>query len=444
MIIRHYYRLLVLLVLVSLVGCTGLPFSLGDGTASGPITATEPNVPTTPNPPLTPRVTEATAETTPPMAGQYLRIWLPAEFDPERNGAANRVLKTRLSEFEAENPGMQLEVRVKALDGPGGMLDALVATSAAAPEALPDLALLPRPLLESAALKGLLYPYDGLTQIMDNEAWFEYALQMAHLKSSTYGIPFAGDVMVLVHSLSAQKSTPLSFTGVITPGNVILYPAAEPQSLFTLCMYLADGGKLQDKQGRPTLEETPLLNILEYDQQASLAEVMPYTLTQYTDDAQVWELLLAGQAPMAVTWTSTYLRDTRVEQANLGLAALPTPDGAPFTLATGWSWALSGQDSARRLMAVRLAEFLANKDFLAEWTIASGYVPPRVDALQEWPLSPARQAIEQVSYSAWLVPPDDLISTIGPALQTAVVGVLTGQTDAQSAAQAAIKQINQP
>jgi hypothetical protein len=73
---------------------------------------------------------------------------------------------------------------VKALDGTGGLLDALVSANAAAPLALPDLVLLPRPLLESAALKGLLHPYDGLSSLMDDPSWFDYARQLAHFKSS--------------------------------------------------------------------------------------------------------------------------------------------------------------------------------------------------------------------------------------------------------------------
>ena len=446
MVPRHYWPLR-LFILLSLVGCTALPISLEDATQPGVKTpvpedgsTSYPIINATP----VPGATSETPDTTSPVTTQFVRVWLPPEFDPDRNSAANELLKARLNQFEAMHPGIQLEVRMKALDGPGGMLDSLVATSAAAPDSLPDLVLLPRPLLESAALKGLLYPFDGLTNLMEDKVWFEYALQLAHLKASTYGIPFAGDIMVLARVLSGLESTPLSLEDAITQGGTLLYPAADPQSLFTLCMYLAEGGRLQDNQGRPLLEETPLLNVLDYVQQASLSEVMPYTLTQYSDDSQVWEALLAGQGPMAVTWASSYMREDQVEQANLAMAALPTPDGVPFTLAIGWSWALAGRDSARRDTAVQLAEFMVEKSFMADWTESSGYMPPRVDALQEWPMTPVRQVIEQVSYSAWLAPSEDILSTIGPVLRAAVMDVLTGLSDANVAAKAAVGQVNQP
>jgi ABC-type glycerol-3-phosphate transport system substrate-binding protein len=171
---------------------------------------------------------------------------------------------------------------------------------------------------------------------------------------------------------------------------------------------------------------------------------MPYWITQYSNDAQVWEAFKGEQFPMAVTWASTYLEQKLKEPADLSFAPLPTPQGSPFTLATGWSWALAGQDTEHRALSVSLAEFLVEKDFLAAYTDTAGYLPPRVDALQGWQDAHLRQMVEQISYSAQLMPTADLISSIGPALEQAVVDVLKAQSDPQSAAQAAIDQVNQP
>ena len=443
------FRFLSLLVLLAMVGCTSLPFNLGTRTQVYTLTPEQTHLPSSPT---TQEVNETalptTAEVTPvaslPMGGLLVRIWLPPEFDPKGNSTASELLNTRLEEYAAANPEVRLEVRVKALDGPGGLLDSLVAANAAAPLVLPDLVLLPRPLLESAALKGLLYPYDGLTDIMEDQSWFEYARQLANLKASTYGIPFAGDTMVLAHHPSLLETTPHSLDTALSLGEVLLYPATDPQALFTLCMYQAEGGSMQDAQGRPALDEAQLTKLLEYDQRASLAGVMPYSLTQYSNDAQVWEAFLGDPYPMAVTWASAYLSHKQTVQDDLVMAPLPTPDGVPFTLATGWTWVLAGQDPARRALSVKLVEYLVEKDFLAEWTYAAGYLPPRVDALQSWQEAAERQVIEQISYSAWLMPSADLVSTLGPALEQAVVGVLKAQSDPQTAAKAVIDQINRP
>jgi len=432
-----------------MVGCTSLPFSLGGGPQATPVTTEGSLLPTTVS---TIEVTQAETSTTPeetsiatqPIGGSLVRLWLPPEFDPEGNNPASKLLKSRLEQYMVENPNLRLEVRVKTLEGAGGLLESLVAASVAAPLALPDLVLLPRPLLESATLKGLLYPYDGLTNIMESQSWFEYARQLAHLQSSTYGIPFAGDAMVLAYHPSILQTPPPDLETLLTLGEVLLYPATDPQALFTLNMYMAESGSLQDAQGRPWLDIATLTKILEFDQRASLAGVMPYWLTQYSNDTQVWEAFLGNPYPMTVTWTSAYFSHKLAAPADLAVASIPAPNGTPFTLATGWCWALASQDPAHRSPAIKLAEYLVDSEFLGEWTEAAGYLPPRADALQSWQNAELRREIEQISSSAWLMPSMDLLSSLGPALEQAVVVVLKAQSDPQTAAQAVIDQINQP
>jgi ABC-type glycerol-3-phosphate transport system substrate-binding protein len=438
---------LVFLLLVSLAGCSSLPFGLGDAFPSSTHTPEATFIPassTPAGPTVFPAPAEESVTPTQPASEQKMRLWLPPQFDPDGTNPASVLLKQRLDEFVKENPTVSLDVRVKTLDGPGGMLDSLVAANAAAPQALPDLILLSRPLLESAAVKGLLHPYDGLTDIMLETNWFDYSLQLAHLKENTYGIPFAGNVMVLAYSGSMMETQPLSLQDVLTQQNALLFPASDPQALFAICEYLAVGGRVQDDQGRPSLEEGSLVNLLDYFQQASQAQVMPITLTQFTDDNQVWAALLSGQYPMGVTWTGTYLDDADVDQSGLEIAPLPTPDGSPFSLASGWSWGLAGQDPGRQALSVKMVEFLVDPEFLGEWNLAAGLLPPRADALETWPVRLPVQVLEQVSYSAWLVPSADVVSTIGPVLQRAVIDVLEGRNNAPSAAHAAVEQVNYP
>jgi ABC-type glycerol-3-phosphate transport system substrate-binding protein len=353
-------------------------------------------------------------------------------------------LKARLEEFEAQNPGMKLDVRVKALEGTGGLLDALASTNAAAPLALPDLVLLPRPLLESAALKGLLHPYDGLSGLVDDPGWFEYARQLARLKASTYGMPFAGDAMLMAYDPSRIENPPNSLEEMSSQGEVLLFPATDSQALYTLGTYLATGASLQDEDGRPSMDAVALGNILDIYQRASQVGVMPYWLTQYSNDSQTWEALRGGQSPMAITWASTYLEGIPDAPSGMLVAPMPTAGSSPFTMATGWSWALAGQDPERGALSAQLAEFLVEKEFLSAWTYAAGYLPTRVDALRGWQDANLRKMLEQISYSAQLMPAADILSSIGPPVEQAVVDVLKAQNDPASAAQAAADRINQP
>ena len=443
---RHL-RFLCVLLLVALVGCTSLPFGLGGSNQITPtaVNGTQPPTITPENTGTGTQIAPALTETVSlPNDKSALRIWVPPEFDPDADNPASRLLKTQLEGFASENTDLDLEVRVKAIDGEGGMLESLVAANVAAPSAVPDLLLLSRPLLESATLKGVLYPFDGLTSLMDDPIWYDYAKQQSQIQSSTYGIPFAGDALVLAYHQTLTETHTSNLQELLSLGEPLLYPAADPQALFTLSLYLAAGGSVQDAQGRPLLDEDSLISIFEFDQQASEAGLMPYGLTQYANDAQVWEAFTINQYPMAITWASTYLTHHVSTADNLALAATPTMRGIPFTLATGWSWALASQDPARRSTAVRLAEYLVDREFMAQWTYAAGYLPPRKDALQGWQEVKLREMLDRISSSAVLVPSVDILSSLGPAIEQALVSVLRAQSDPQSAAQVVISQINKP
>src|SRR5690606_13906185 len=105
---------------------------------------------------------ESPAAPTPQAAPDELVVWLPADMDPAAESQAAALLQARLSTF-AETEGIEITIRLKSLSGSGGLLDALTAASSAAPQALPDLILMPRRDSETAALKSLVTPLDPLT-----------------------------------------------------------------------------------------------------------------------------------------------------------------------------------------------------------------------------------------------------------------------------------------
>ena len=133
------------------------------------------------------------------------------------------------------------------------------------------------------------------------------------------------------HTIHHLRSNPTSRPGDCPfLGEVLLFPATDPQALFTLGTYLADGGSVQDAQGRPALDEATLTKTLEFDQRASQSGVMPYWLTQYSNDNQVWEAFMSNEYPMAVTWASTYLKHQLSGPDDLAVASIPTPRWNPL------------------------------------------------------------------------------------------------------------------
>jgi multiple sugar transport system substrate-binding protein len=434
---------LALSVLLLLVACSGVlpsvpsPTTLPSAQATGSVTPASGTL----APPTT-VVSPTQATATPTQAGPtVLRLWLPPQFDPNSGTPAGDLLKQQLETFSQRRPNVQVEVRIKALDGPGGLLDSLTNASAAAPLALPDVVALPRPDLETAALKGLLHPFDGLTPAMDDSDWYDYARQLGRLQNSTFGLPFAGDAMMLVYYTSQVPKSPADWGSVLGMTTPLAFAAADPQSLFTLAQYQAEGGAVRDDQGRPFLDPAALEKVLRFYLDASKNGVMPTWLTQLQNDDQVWEAFKERRASSAIAWNSLYFNQVIT---NTSAAPLPTENGKAFTLATGWVWALASSQPDRLEMGAQLAEFLTDTTFLATWTQAAGYLPPRPSSLDAWTNKDQQLMVRQIVLSASLYPSADIITSLGPPIQQATIQVLKQQTDPQTAAQQAAASLVNP
>ena len=138
-----FLNTLFLAIILILSGCSGVPKSPVAPTAYPSIQLETPDA--TASSWLPPAISPT------PESPLKLRLWLPPQFDPASDSPAGRLLQARLEQFQRSNPRVLIETRVKAVNGPGGLLDSLTTARAAAPEALPDLVALPRDLMETAA-----------------------------------------------------------------------------------------------------------------------------------------------------------------------------------------------------------------------------------------------------------------------------------------------------
>ena len=420
---RRFLSIAIFLFL--LAGCTNITSLLSTPEPAAVSTSTVTAV-TTPTSPATPTVT--------PSGPRTLRIWVPPQFDPAAETPAGTLLRERLDEFLARRPDLRIEVRVKAESGPGGLLSSLNATRAAAPSILPDLVALSRADLESATANGLLHPLDGLSTLPDDPDWYPYARQMAHIQNTTFGLPFAGDALALV-----GYRYPLPATwNELSDETLFIFPAASPRALFSLSLYLSAGGTLQDNQGLSALDETIMADVLSFYLPPAENEFIPASVTTYENDEQAWNAFREQRGNLVVSWTSRYLKE---RTASLALAPLPGLETGPYTLATGWSWALAGPDPEIQPLAVELAEFLSDSQFLAEWTQAAGYLPTRPTALSSWSDANAQIILTQIAESAQLLPSQDLLATLGPLFSEATLSVLAGEQLPLAAAQSAIEQL---
>jgi len=370
-----------------------------------------------------------------------LNIWLPPQFDPTLDNSASEMLAARLEKFTNRRSDVIIQTRIKDIEGPGGIVDTLDTAGVAAPLALPDLVVLDHKTLPSAALKGLVHPFDGLTDTMEDPDWFDFSRQLSFAQNSIYGIPFAGDAQIMIYRPEIIEIAPTDWTTTLELETALSFPAADPVSLLTMLFYQASGGKLLDEEGNPQLETVPLIDVLTYFHQANTIEVIPFWLTQYETDDQAWVAYQEAQSNLSISWVSRFLN---TELPDSALATIPTADGIPYTFATGWVWSLVSSDPERQELVAELVEFLTQSEYLGEWNHASGYLPPRPSAVITWENEAFYNTLVQIGSSAHLAPSTEIIQILGPILSENTVDVLKEQTDPATAAQNAIDALTAP
>jgi ABC-type glycerol-3-phosphate transport system substrate-binding protein len=280
---------------------------------------------------------------------------------------------------------------------------------------LPDLILLSRPDLEMAALLGLLHPIDGLSTALDDPNWYSYAQQLAHIQNTGYGLPFLGDTLVLAYY--PELGQIVTWEDVLASEGQIVFPAGTPESLIGLSLYASAGGEILNDQGLPTLDQEALTHVLTLVDEGLSKEIFPPSLVNVINDAQALQIYRAGSANKSVVW---YLGYRPSEDG--ALTPLPGLEEVSFSYATGWVWALAGNNPENQQLAVELAEFLVADDFLAEWTSETGYLPTRPSVVRE-----GDRAMTAILESAHPIPSRDVLAVLGPLMQEALTRVLNGE-----------------
>ncbi len=420
-------RLPVILVFLALAGCNAFPIPTPTPIFQETVTP-EPS-------PVSPTPTEAPGA----RPTVKLSIWVPARFDPSLKTQTSTLLEKTIDDFESQNPGTEVEIRVKADANPAGLMESLTLTSAAAPDAMPSLALLSRSQMEEAARKNIIFPLDSLTVSLDQTDWYPFAKQLAIFKDDIYGLPLTGDVLVLVYRSSKPASQAPTWEEILNMGSTVLFAAADPQATVPIALYRSSGGNTEDILLNPEIQIVELEKTLTLLASGAEKNVFPPWLINYQTDKQVLDIFANQQGGWVITWLSNYLA---VQPDNTSIYPIPTLGVESATLANGSVWALTDTNPERRLMSVRLAEHLTRSEFLSQWNLINNSLPPRPSALTSWPDSPLRSQLNQISLAAIIRPPGEVITTIGPAIQEATLLILKKQSDPAKAASTAQERLS--
>ena len=387
---------------------------------------------------ITGESTEIVAEQTPTPAPppEKLILWLPPDLDPNAETAAATILRDRLNEFAYLN-SIEIDVRIKAVSGGGGLLDALRTTHAAAPASSPDVVALSRDHLLRAVQDGVVFKHEGLTTMMSDLDWYNFGRDAGVIQGEVMAVPFKGVPMGLVYQSFSQLVPSNEWNDTKLNFGIFGFAADDPRGTFLLLLYLSLGGQVQNEQGETILQEAPLTEALQTLKDGLNTLHFSELSVPMQNSEQVWDAFSIQSFSTAFLPVNVVLqgRETTPDAPD---PAFTSPD---ITLTDAWVWALGSQEPQRQELALALISHLSETQFLAEWSEALKEIPARPSALGSWEETALKPALEKMSSGAVLYPTEEVMNNLGPILRNATLLILRDNADVVETAKQAVESV---
>ena len=427
------------MILLLMVACRLGNQEATDLTASPPLAVPSPEATRVS---LNPFVTETAAATTPTPL--ILRLWTTEEVSPRSEVRGGTVLVEQLNSFDTTHPGLLLDVQLKVISGPGGVISYLSTARTIAPSILPDVALLPSSYLAAATEAGYIFPLDNLLPADIVNDLYPAAANLSRVGDQLMGYPFAfTDPEHLANNSATITSTfPVSWTALLNlPQTHFVFPAGDPaHARLTLQLYLAFGGTLTNETGQPYLQTEPLRQALLLLAEARTHNVLLLDSTNITGNTQAWEMFQTGAAQIVPTTVRHFL-DNRASVPNSQFALLPGPVGPLPILVEAWVWVITTREPERQQLAAELITWLASETTMGQWTLATAQLPTRRSALALWTVDEAYQGFLQTQLEIAQPWPAAANSTVISALSEATFAVVEGSKTPDLAAKEAVDRV---
>ncbi len=369
-----------------------------------------------------------------------VRFWLPDTLAGLDSVEAGDVLAEQISGFEAANPALDVELRLRAAEGAGGVLEALRTATTVAPAALPDITLLRYPEFLQAVEQGLIARLDPSEVPPLDETYAPSVAAMAQVDGALYGIPSTIDLLHV--SAPADSAFPASwrFDDLLDAQFTFLFPAAPPDGIADvfLLQYLT-AGAAEVSQETLVLDEGALRATLRFYERAVADDLVPVEVLEY-DIPDRYAASLGADMPLVVN-SHMVLQALRQGQP-LGYGYVPTVTGEPVTFGDGWLWVITTNDSGRQAAALRFMT----------WMLATERQSAYHSTIDRLPAATAAQRQVDAEYAAFIepllaamrIPPATYRqSTLARALQNAYATVISGQSSANDALEAVLAQMGQ-
>jgi ABC-type glycerol-3-phosphate transport system substrate-binding protein len=376
-----------------------------------------------------------------------LTVWTVEELAATSDTTGGEVLSEQLTEFDETYPNIRVEVLVKRVSGPGSVLAYLRSAPPVAPGILPDLAIMDRESMLQAAHEGLVVPIGDLLDPAIRSELYPVAQELGTIDEVMFGLPYALELHHTVYREAVfTEDAPNSFEALLQSPTSFSFPAAALGNVnhTVLVQYLAAGGTLVDEDGQPLLDPIALQDVLAFYAIVHEEGTVDTALFQIADPAETWALYRDRLSNLAVVTSALYL-SSREEVRGTSPAWIPTPNGDPYALASGWSWVMVTQDPDRQDAAMLLVNFLMNPTNHGTYTQSGSWLPSQPAALAVWgDTDPYVSFGDQLLVNAHVLPDQSQQAEVGTAIQDAFEAVLLNNVLPAQAANQAAQVVNPP
>lgn len=374
-----------------------------------------------------------------------LVIWLPETLSPVADETIFDLFNTQIQDFVASEPNLQVDVRRKRSQDVGGILSTLRSASTVAPGALPDLTLVRREDLLTAAQSNLIQPLEGRITTGVISGLSPHSIALGSVNGELYGMPYMLDVLLVAYrqNVATDLTVRWSFETILKNRLTFAFPAGRANGIneVFLLQYLAAGGT-PPQNGTMALNEQALLTTLTFYEQAREVGLLDDTLLDYTTFVEYEEQLIGGTLDAGVVRASTYFRLTSAGHP-LAAAFIPTLNGQPVTQVNGWMWVIVTSDSDRQLPAGRLINWLMDANRQGQYARRLGLLPSQLEALQNYPFAGLESDMMiELLQNAYIPVIESESGTVLRIIQSALAAVLRGDTTAAEATRDAVNQLS--
>lgn len=370
-----------------------------------------------------------------------LRLWTVEQFSPQIN-----LIDEALSDFETDNPNIQVEIYQKKTTGQASALSYFKVSPTVAPNIMPDVVILRADQLPQAWQLGVIQPLsDEIDPIMLQD-FLPAAQALASVNDTLIGIPLEMNTTHLVINTGLITPTPITWQDVISNVESYRFPVKSQNGALnttSIIHYLGAGGTFVNVDDQPAINESAFRALLQYYQTLSNLNIIDRSILDASSPDAFWPDYKNGKLDMTLIDTHNFLAD-RHQLHSTEVSAIPAQSDIVQPIVDGWVIAMVTPDPFRQQAAMRLMESFVTPESNAAWASFSQSIPVRRSAFDLIAGDdPYWAFLDNYLSNAIPVPSFSGYDHLSRVMQQSIEQVLTGETTVDDALQSAVEGVVQ-